>query len=153
MSIGDNDSSCLMDEAGDGVLFNKDKQITVGREGCSHCFILGVLQVSGPAVLNEALESLRSGLLADPCLAKLPSMLAERRKTAVAFHAKDDCAEGRREVFRLLMQHDMHFFAVVRHKQTIVEKVLQHNKTHRRNSSMSWTAAQPTPPPASRGRS
>lgn len=44
--------------------------------------------------------------------------------------AKDDCAEVRREVYRLLMEHDMRFFAVVRHKRTILEKVLEHNRTH-----------------------
>ncbi len=82
--------------------------------------------------LHEAMESLRSDLLADPYLANLPSMQPEQRKTAVAFHAKDDCAEVRREVFRLLMQQDVRFFALVRHKQTIVEKVLEHNKTHPR---------------------
>lgn len=120
----------FVDEAGDGMLFNKRKQVIVGREGCSHCFVLGALEVDQPAVLHEALESLRSDLRADPYLAKVPSMQPERRKTALAFHAKDDCAEVRREVYRLLMQHEMRFFAVVRHKQTIVEKVLEHNKTH-----------------------
>ncbi|MFV1967583.1 MAG: hypothetical protein ACC628_19310 [Pirellulaceae bacterium] len=120
----------FVDETGDGTLFNKRKQIVVGREGCSHCFILGVLEVANPVGLDQELELLRSTLLADPYLAKVPSMQPERRKTAIAFHAKDDCAEVRREVYRLLMEHDVRFFAVVRHKRTIVEKVLEHNKTH-----------------------
>lgn len=120
----------FVDEAGDGILFNKRKQIVVGREGCSLCFILGALEVADPVRLNEELGSLRSTLRADPYLAKVPSMQPQRRKTAIAFHAKDDCAEVRREVYRLLMQHDMRFFAVVRHKRAIVEKVLEHNKTH-----------------------
>jgi hypothetical protein len=118
----------FVDEAGDGTLFNKRKQIVVGRPGCSHCFILGVLQMDDPVALGEALESLRAGLLADPYLAKVPSMQPAARKTAIAFHAKDDCAEVRREVYRLLMEHEMRFFAVVRHKRTIVEKVLEHNR-------------------------
>lgn len=118
----------FVDEAGDGMLFNKRKQTVVGREGCSRCFILGALEVVDPKRLDEELESLRSKLRADPYLAKVPSMRPEQRKTAIAFHAKDDCAEARREVYRLLMEHDMRFFAVVRHKQTIVEKVLEHGK-------------------------
>lgn len=120
----------FVDEAGDATLFNKRKQIVVGREGCSLCFILGALEVAEPVRLNEELESLRSTLRADPYLAKIPSMQPERRKTAVAFHAKDDCAEVRREVYRLLMTHEMRFFAVVRHKRSIVRKVLEHNETH-----------------------
>jgi len=120
----------FVDEAGDGTLFNKRKQTVVGREGCSTCFILGALEVVDPARLDQEIESLRSTLRADPYLAKVPSMQPERRKTAIAFHAKDDCAEVRREVYRLLMEHDMRFFAVVRHKRVIVEKVLEHNKTH-----------------------
>ena len=97
----------FVDEAGDGTLFNKRKQTVVAREGCSRCFILGVLEVVDPVRLDEELESLRSNLRADPYLAKVPSMQPERRKTALAFHAKDDCAEVRREVYRVLMVHDV----------------------------------------------
>jgi hypothetical protein len=79
----------FVDEAGDGMLFNRRKQVIVGREGCSHCFILGALEVDEPPVLHEALESLRTELRADPYLVKVPSMQPERRKTAIAFHAKD----------------------------------------------------------------
>ena len=120
----------FVDEAGDGTLFNKRKQTVVGREGCSRHFILGALEVVDPVRLDSELASLRSTLLADPYLAKVPSMQPERRKTAIAFHAKDDCAEVRREVYRLLMGHDVRFFAVVRHKRTIVDKVLARNKEH-----------------------
>jgi len=88
------------------------------------------LEVVVPVRLDEELESLRSALRADSYLAKVPSMQPTRRKTAIAFHAKDDCAEVRREVYRLLMAHEMRFFAVVRHKRMIVEKVLEHNKKH-----------------------
>ena len=118
----------FVDEAGDGTLFNKRKKIVMGREGCSLCFILGALEVGDPVRLDTELDSLRSTLRSDPYLANVPSMQPERRKTALAFHAKDDCAEVRREVYRLLMQQDMRFFAVVRHKRTIVEKVLEYNK-------------------------
>jgi len=118
----------FVDEAGDGILFNKGKQTVVGREGCSKRFILGALEVAGPGRLDAELNSLRAGLLADPYLAKIPSMQPEQRKTAVAFHAKDDCVEVRREVYRFLLEHEMRFFAVVRDKRTIVAKVREHNK-------------------------
>jgi Protein of unknown function (DUF3800) len=119
----------FVDEAGDGTLFNKRKQVVVGREGCSGYFILGVLEVAQPKALHDALEALRATLQADPYLAKIPSLQPERNKTSLAFHAKDDCAEVRREVYRLLMEHEMRFFAVVRDKTTIAVKVQEHNKT------------------------
>jgi hypothetical protein len=118
----------FVDEAGDGTLFNKRKQIVIGREGCSKSFILGVLEVAEPKQLHDKLNQLRADILADPYLAKVPSLQPKRRKTAVAFHAKDDCAEVRREVFKLLMQHEMRFFAVVRDKATIAHRVHEHNK-------------------------
>lgn len=118
----------FVDEAGDGTLFNKRKQTIVGYEGCSKFFVLGALEIADPGRLDKELNSLRSNLLADSYLSKIPSMQPERRKTAIAFHAKDDCAEVRREVFRLLMENEMRFFAIVRDKQTIVDKVHEHNK-------------------------
>lgn len=120
----------FVDEAGDGTLFNRRKQVVVGCEGCSSHFILGVLEVVEPKALHDAaLEALRADLLADPYLAKIPSMQPLRKKTALAFHAKDDCPEVRREVYRLLLQFDLQFFAVVRDKAVIVQKVQDHNKT------------------------
>lgn len=119
----------FVDEAGDGTLFNKKKQVVVGQEGCSSYFILGVLEADDPVALDEDLTSLRNTLLADQYLAKVPSMQPEQRKTAEAFHAKDDCPEVRREVYRLLMQHELRFFALVRHKHIIAAKVREHNKT------------------------
>lgn len=117
----------FVDEAGDGMLFNKRKQTVVGLAGCSRYFILGAIEVFDPKALHIALESLRAELLADPYLSKIPSMQPERRKTAVAFHAKDDCAEVRREVYKLLIDQDIRFFAVVRDKATIAAKVQAHN--------------------------
>lgn len=120
----------FVDEAGDGTLFNKRKQVVVGREGCSRYFILGVLEVAEPKSLHDALETLRTELRADRYLAKIPSLQPERNKTAFAFHAKDDCAEVRREVYKLLMQYEMRVFVVVRNKVTIATKVREHNKRH-----------------------
>lgn len=93
----------FVDEAGDGTLFNKRKQIVIGREGCSKSFILGVLEVAQPRLLHDELNQLRTSILADPYLAKVPSLQPERRKTAVAFHAKNDCAEVRREVLQSIV--------------------------------------------------
>ena len=117
----------FVDEAGDGTLFSKHGRSLVGTEGCSRYFFLGLLDVLDPRSLDVQLGVLRTALLADPYLQKIPSMHPEKRKTAVAFHAKDDCPEVRREVFRLLVQQDVRFFAVVRDKEVIFRKVLEQN--------------------------
>jgi hypothetical protein len=51
------------------------------------------------------------------------------KKTSLAFHAKDDLPEVRRDVFSVLMQHEMRFFAVVRDKGKLLEYVRQRNET------------------------
>ena len=117
----------FVDEAGDPVLFNQRKQIVVGKEGCSTYFILGLLQVPDPTTLGHELLDLRRQLLADPYFKNVQSMQPVRRKTAIAFHAKDDIPEIRREVFNLIMKHDVRFFAVVRDKRRIVQIVREHN--------------------------
>lgn len=117
----------FVDEAGDPTLFNRRKQVVVGVEGCSTYFMLGLLAVSDPESLGLALSELRQRILADPFFKRVPSIQPERRKTAIEFHAKDDIPEVRREVFSLLMQHDLRFFAVVWDKRCIVQKVRAHN--------------------------
>jgi hypothetical protein len=113
----------FVDEAGDPALFDAKGRILVGQEGCSKTFI-----VVDPAALHAALEALRASLLADPYFRRVPSMQPERGKTALAFHAKDDVAEVRREVFRVLMGQDLRFYAVVRHKAALLDYVRQRNE-------------------------
>jgi len=55
-------------------------------------------------------------------------MQPEAKKTALAFHAKDDVAEARWQVFSLLRQYDLRFFAVVRDKRTVLDYVRQRNE-------------------------
>ena len=55
-------------------------------------------------------------------------MQPERRKTAIAFHAKDDLPEVRREVYKVLARHELKFFAVVRDKLKVLEYVQQRNR-------------------------
>jgi len=109
-------------------LFNRRGRIIVGTEGCSHFFILGLLDVPDPEHLAREMEELRGHLLADPYFKGVPSMQAEAKKTALAFHAKDDVSEVRREVFHLLRRHNLRFFAVVRDKRKLLEYVRQRNE-------------------------
>ena len=123
-----NERHYFVDEAGDPVLFNRRKQMVVGAEGCSTFFALGLLDVTAPEALGRELEELRANLLADSYFKGVPSMQVERGKTAIAFHAKDDISEVRREVFTLLMRHEIRFFAIVRDKRRIVQLVTEHNR-------------------------
>lgn len=129
--MGDDDTASALhffvDEAGDPALFDSKGRILVGAEGCSKYFILGKLDVDDPPALSAALESLRAKLLADPYFKRVPSMQPEQRKTAIGFHAKDDVAEVRREVFNVLLQSDLRFYAVVRSKSDLLSYVKHRN--------------------------
>lgn len=130
MSTDDSPSALhfFVDEAGDPALFDSKGRILVGQEGCSKTFIVGKLDVADPAALQRELNALRAQLLADPYFKRIPSMQPQQRKTAVAFHAKDDVAEVRREVFRVLLNHDLRFYAAVRSKSALLDYVKQRNQ-------------------------
>lgn len=118
----------FVDEAGDPTLFSGKKRAVVGEAGCSNYFILGKVEIYDPASTATQLDEVRQRILSDPYFRGVPSMQPERKKTALGFHAKDDLPEVRREVFGWLQQQSFRFFAVVRDKRVILEKVLQQNK-------------------------
>lgn len=118
----------FVDEAGDPVLFNRKKQLVVGNAGCSSFFVVGKVDVDEPVKLSNELEALRAQLLADPYFKGVPSVQREQKKTAFGFHAKDDLPEIRREVFRWLVDQPIRFYAVIRDKKVIANKVREHNR-------------------------
>lgn len=119
---------CYVDEAGDPTLFNGRGRVLIGSEGCSKYFMMGALEVADPAALAVDLDALRTKLLADPYFRGVPSMQPQARKTASAFHAKDDVAEVRREVFSVLLRHELSFFAVIRDKAQVLSYVQSRNQ-------------------------
>lgn len=119
----------FVDEAGDSALFGRRGKLLVGQEGCSRYFMIGCLEVADPPALAGKMEELRRDLLTDPTVNRVPSMTPEQQKTAIAFHAKDDIPEVRRDVFRLLMQSELVFYAIVRNKFSLATAVLRRNKT------------------------
>lgn len=119
-----------IDEGGDGTLFSKRGKVLIGTEGCSRFFILGLLEVPNPIALQHTFDDLRAQLMSDPYFNDVSSMQTEWRKTAVAFHAKDDLPEVRREVFRLLRgAEELRFFAVVADKWRALEYVREQNES------------------------
>ena len=107
--------SYFIDESGDTTLFGRRGTIIVGTD-TSKFFMLGKIRVDDPLKLRTEMNQLRKDLLADPYFRDVPSMQPAAGKTALLFHAKDDVQEVRREVLKLLLQHDIKFYAVVRNK-------------------------------------
>lgn len=117
-----------VDEAGDAVLFAKRGKLVLDTPGCSRHFAVGLLDVSNPVALSQSLTDLRLQLLADPYFKNVPSMQPAAGKTAVQFHAKDDLPEVRREVYKVLIQQSVRFFAVVRDKRSVLDEVQARNQ-------------------------
>ncbi len=117
----------FVDEAGDPTLFNRKKQVIVGKNGCSKYFLMGKLVVHDPETLHKELAELRASLLADPYFRDVPSMQPSQRKTAEKFHAKDDVPEVRREVYRYLLSRQDRFYVVVRNKWKVLAEVQARN--------------------------
>ena len=117
-----------IDEAGDATLFDNRGRVIIGNEGCSRFFMLGYTDIPDPISIGREMEELRQQLLGDPYFRRVPSMQPERQRTALFFHAKDDLAEVRWQVFSLLRRHpEIRFHAVVRDKQGILAFVRQNN--------------------------
>ncbi len=120
----------FIDEGGDSTLFSSKGKVLIETEGCSRFFILGLLEVPDPATLQQDFDNLRARLMSDSYFNNVPSMQAERRKTALAFHAKNDLAEVRRDVFELLRNTEgLRFFAVVTDKRRVLEYVRERNES------------------------
>ena len=113
----------FVDEAGTPTLFHASGKPIADTYGCSRFFILGKLEVENPPALAAALTELRQKMLADPLFAGTESFKPERKKTAVAFHAKDDLQEVRIPVFDLLrgFGSQLRFHAVVCDKLKLTE--------------------------------
>ena len=110
----------FVDEAGDLALFNKKGKPIVGQEGCSKVFMLGALLLPDPQFAEQKLNALRAKLIADPRFSNIPSMQPEAKKTALFFHAKNDVAEARQEVFKLLPELGAKVLVAIRRKSDLV---------------------------------
>ncbi|MBF8275138.1 MAG: hypothetical protein HW390_211 [Candidatus Brocadiaceae bacterium] len=125
----------FVDEAGDLTLFNKRGSVLIGQEGCSSYFILGVAHITNPHDVRKRLDDLRSELLSDSYLKDIPSF---HSKTKLSFHAKDDCPEVRKDVYKLISSMDIKVYGIVRRKKSIlkmVQKQNQYDKTWKYNQN------------------
>jgi hypothetical protein len=111
----------FVDEAGDLSFFNKKGRIIVGQPGVSKFFMVGVAQIADPEAVTWELNALRAKLMTHPRYKGIPSMQPEAKKTAISFHAKDDYAEIREQVFELIQYFDVKVFFAIRSKAEIAE--------------------------------
>ena len=116
----------FVDEAGDTTLFGRFGKVLVGTDAVSRFFVVGRLEVDDPQALEADVAALRTQLMADPLLQAVPSMKPDAGKTALFFHAKDDVPEVRHAVFKLLLQHELRFSAVVKEKHHLLADVRGH---------------------------
>lgn len=111
----------FVDEAGDLSFFNRKGRIIVGQPGASKFFMVGVAQIADPEAVAWELNALRSSLMTHPRYKGISSMQPQAKKTAIAFHAKDDYAEIREQVFELIQSFDVKVFVAIRSKAEIAE--------------------------------
>lgn len=126
-------NSYFVDESGDLTLLGRRGKCLVGKEGISRCFMVGMAHIVNPLELFAALESLRADLLAKPYLKSIPSMSPSARKTALCFHAKDDCPEVRMAVFELLAANDIKVQVGIRRKEALHMEAISQGKSWNAN--------------------
>ncbi len=112
----------FVDEAGDLTLFDKKGRSLVGKEGVSNCFMVGFIELPDPDEALDELRLLRQYLLEDPYFRGVPSLQPEAKKTATAFHAKDDPWEVKYEVIKTLPQLGGKVVVAIRRKDALVRQ-------------------------------
>lgn len=107
----------FLDEAGDTTFYGAGKELIVGREGVSKCFILGMLNVKEPLEpLRERVRNLQTAIAHDPYYSEVPSIRKKADKFGYYLHAKDDIPEVRKQAFELIAKAKCSFQAVVARK-------------------------------------
>jgi len=108
----------------------------IGREGVSECFMIGMVDLPDPIQASLELEDLRDELMNDPYFSGVPSLQPGGKKTALAFHAKDDTAEVRREVIRVLSYLGGKVMVGIRRKDVLIREYrLLYKQTGRKGSA------------------
>lgn len=100
------------DESGDPNILGHHG-VNLLKEGkCSKTFSVGFISTQNPHEIQAKLENLRKELIDDETLKAVPSIANLKN----GFHANKDCAEVRREVFKLLKTLDFETYVIVARK-------------------------------------
>ncbi|MFH1636015.1 MAG: DUF3800 domain-containing protein [Chloroflexota bacterium] len=110
----------FVDESGDPTFYDKRGNLIVGNAGCSPILLLGFIETQNPQVIRKAVLDLQHKVVNDPYFQDFPSI----RKTADAFHAKDDLPEIRYLFYQLIAGLDFKAQFVVARK---IERTFRNN--------------------------
>lgn len=110
----------FVDESGDPTFYDRNGNLIVGQSGCSPILIIGFVETQSPKSLRQAILELQQEIVQDAYFQDIPSI----RKTAVAFHAKDDIREIRYRLFKLLATLDFSAQFIVARK---IERVFRNS--------------------------
>jgi len=110
----------FVDESGDPVFYDHKGNLIVGQPGCSPILILGLIETQDPEPIRRAVLELQREVVQDPYFQDVPSI----KKTAIAFHAKDDLPEIRYRFFKLLTTLDFQAQFIVARK---IERVFRNS--------------------------
>lgn len=116
----------FVDEAGDPTFYDGRGNLIVGQAGCSPILILGFVETPDPQGLRQAILELQRQVVSDPYFKDFPSL----KRTATAFHAKDDLPEIRYQVYKLLASLEFRAQFIVARK---IERVFR-NSFHARET-------------------
>ena len=109
----------FVDESGDPVFYNKKKKLIIEKAGVAPILMIGYIRTNHPEILRKELSNLRKKFIDSGFYDEYPSF----KKTKIAFHAKDDVPEIRKEVFDLISKLNfMAMIVVARKKESIFEK-------------------------------
>lgn len=109
----------FVDEAGDPNFYDTSGRSLIGTNGCSKILLLGFIKTERPVQLRHAIHHLRTTIASDPYLQGIPSL----KKTLIAFHAKDDCAEVREKFYKMIINLPFTAeFIVARKIETIFQR-------------------------------
>jgi hypothetical protein len=108
----------FVDESGDPIFYDRKGNLITGQAGCSPILILGFVETQDPQPIRRATLSLQQEIVRDPYFQEFPSI----RKTAIAFHAKDDRPEVRYRFFKLIASLDFKAQFIVARK---IERVFR----------------------------
>jgi hypothetical protein len=113
----------FVDESGDLAFFNKrGKPLSLGENSASRFFLLGAVRIDDDmATVSDRFESLRRELLVNPFCKHIPSI----KETAAEFHAKNDSAIVKNEVFKLLSGLKAEVQVLVRRKELILAQAIK----------------------------
>ena len=92
-----------VDESGDLTFFAKSKPAKLDGINYSKTFMIGVVRIKSDInEVQDAFDNLRTSLVNDPFVCKIPSA----KKLTKMFHEKNDSDIVRREVFNLIKKFD-----------------------------------------------